>query len=109
MASNEPSPFDSPDNGESGVPMRINVPESELTGTYANFAAVWHSPHEFTLDFGVADMETTTPDGETFVPVKVVARLKVPPSVIFEIARVIAENVDKYERQFGAIRQPGGS
>ncbi len=88
------------------LPVRLHVPPDLVAGTYANFAAVWHSPHEFTLDFGVSDMETTDPDGAPFLPVNVVARIKVPPSLIFEIARTIADNLDRYEQRFGPIRPP---
>jgi hypothetical protein len=44
-------------------------------------------------------------NGELVVPTPVVARVKVPTSVIFEIARAIAENVDRYEASYGPIPQ----
>ena len=31
----------------------FHVPEALQTGTYANFLGVWHTGHEFTLDFSV--------------------------------------------------------
>ena len=33
----------------------------------------------------------------------VVARIKVPTQVIFQLARAIADNVDRYEQQYGSI------
>jgi hypothetical protein len=33
------------------VSFRVDVPEEERGGEYANFLAVWHTAHEFTLDF----------------------------------------------------------
>lgn len=80
------------------------VPEELKVGAYANCMAIWNNgPHDFTLDFAVAGMEAHGPDGESFVPADVVARVKVAPSVVFQIARAIAENVDSYEKRFGPI------
>ncbi len=31
----------------------VRVPGELEAGAYANFMAVWHTPHEFTLDFAV--------------------------------------------------------
>ncbi len=88
----------------------VHVPTEVEGGVYANFVGVWHTQHEFTLDFAVMGM--TGNDAETGapqVPVRVVSRVKVPPSVVFEIARAIAENVDGFEKQFGSISRPGNS
>ena len=35
-----------------------------------------------------------------------VTRVKVPPPVVFQIARAIADNVSRYEDQFGKISEP---
>ena len=55
------------------------------------------------LDFGVLGLPTQDPEGRTTVPTPIVARVKVPPGLIFQIAQAIADNVDKYERTYGAI------
>ena len=74
---------------------------------------VWHTYHEFTLDFSVAPTVptgVTDESGNAVIPSRVVARIKVPHSVIFEIARAISTNVDEYEQAFRAITpQPGDS
>jgi hypothetical protein len=88
------------------LPLRMSVPDDLQGGVYANVVAVWHGPFDFTLDFGVAGMAQRDEHGENFVPAPVVARVKVPPQVIFRIAQAIAENVDRYERTFGPITQP---
>jgi hypothetical protein len=81
--------------------VRMEIPDDMKAGVYAN----WHGPYEFTLDFGVAGMPEHDQNGELVVPTPVVARVKVPTSVIFEIARAIAENVDRYEASYGPIPQ----
>lgn len=74
-------------------------------GVYANFAGVWHTEHEFTIDFAVVPHSPIGPDTSSIEGL-VVSRVKIPPSVIFAIARAISENVDKYENQYGALTPP---
>jgi hypothetical protein len=93
------------DNVPQQAQVRMEIADDKKAGVYANVAAVWHGPYEFTLDFGVAGMPEHDASGELFVPTPVVARVKVPTSVIFEIARAIADNVDRYEKTYGPIPQ----
>jgi Protein of unknown function (DUF3467) len=85
------------------TPIRLHVPEAIGQGVYANVVAVWHTAHDFTLDFAVAGMSGTDEEGGAVVPAEVVARVKVPTSVIFQIAQAIATNVDGYERAYGPL------
>jgi hypothetical protein len=81
-------------------------------GSYANALAIWHTAHEFTFDFLV----TSSPpqpvrgdNGEQVIraPHRLVARVRVPPTAVFDIIRTINENLTMYEQRFGQIRQPG--
>jgi len=91
----QPQPQPQPTNLDLSLPPELHA------GTYADAAMVWHNQHGFTIDFisqwspGVNDTGATQAE--------VVARVRVPPSVIFQLARAIAENVDNYERQYGSI------
>jgi hypothetical protein len=81
-------------------------------GVYANALAVWHTPHEFTLDFMVTanpPQPAQTPEGETVIraPHQLVARVRIPPGAVFDIIRAINENMTNYEQAFGPIRRPG--
>jgi hypothetical protein len=92
-----------------GDEVRIEFePPSEVAGQYANIVRVWHTPFEFTLDFGVAGEARATEDGYV-VSVPTVARVKIPTSVIFELARAIADNVARYESNYGAIAPSGNA
>ena len=74
-------------------------------GVFANFANVWHTPHDFTIDF--ATMPSTPPQqGDSHVEGLIVARVKMPTSVIFSLARAISENVNSYESSYGALTPP---
>ena len=81
--------------------IRISVPESLEAGVYANGAGVWHTAHEFTLDF--LTLLTSDPGEPDVVPARVVSRVKVPPSVIFDLLRAINTNMTLYEQRYGPI------
>jgi hypothetical protein len=81
-------------------------------GTYSNAMAIWHTPHEFTFDFLVSSeppQTAQTQDGETVIraPHRLVARVRIPPTAVFDIIRTINQNLTLYEQNFGQIRQPG--
>lgn len=84
--------------------LRIIVSDDMVVGNYANLLGVWHTEHEFTLDFVVVGLPDASDDNsqQTFTA-PLVARLKIPTNVIFNIARAIADNVDTYEKRFGQI------
>jgi hypothetical protein len=82
-------------------------------GTYANALAIWHTGHEFTFDFLVNSeppRQARTEDGEDVIeaPHRLVARVRVPPTAVFDIIRTINQNLTLYEQRFGQIRPPGG-
>jgi hypothetical protein len=91
------------------VEFAIHVPAEHEVGTYANMLSVWHSPHDFTLDFAVA--QPVQPGGEPGEPVQVpcvvVARVKLPVTVIFDVMRALNDNMTHYETAFGEIKRPG--
>jgi hypothetical protein len=80
-------------------------------GAYASGLAIWHTMHEFTFDFFVSSnppAETRTADGEVVIraPHRLVARVRVPPTSVFDIIRTISQNLALYEQKFGPIRTP---
>ena len=95
--------------GGGGQPQfTFNVPEDLQTGRYANILGVWHSPHEFTLDFSVSG-QPIPPEGPgepPIVPCDVVARVKVAPSLVFDLLEALNENMTHYEQNYGEIRRP---
>jgi hypothetical protein len=67
---------------------------------------VWHTGHEFTLDFSVTLPAHEGEDGRPVLPCQVVARLKIAPTLVFDLMRALNENMTKYEATFGEIRRP---
>ena len=96
---------------EPGTNFEIQVPPEQEAGTYANFLTVWHTGHEFTLDFSVTQPpQTDDPDdpaSPVTVPSRVVARVRIPPTLLFDVLRALNENMSRYEATYGEIRQPG--
>ena len=77
----------------------IEVP-SDLDATYANFAVITHTASEIVLDF--ARVLPNTPKG------KVYARIVTTPTNAKLLLRALAENLAKYEAQYGEVRLPAG-
>ena len=85
----------------------IEVPADLETGSPADFASVWHTPTTFVIDFiamKAPPSPTTGTDGSTVLQVqsKVVSRVRIPPSQVFEIARVLTQQLDAWEKETGA-------
>jgi Protein of unknown function (DUF3467) len=89
----------------------IQVPPEQEAGVYANFLSVWHTAYEFTLDFAATQPpqidDGADPSSPARVPCRVVARVKIPPTVVFDLIRAINENMTRYEQAFGEIQRPG--
>jgi hypothetical protein len=102
---------DGADEGQS-VQVVVTCPPELEGGSYANFLNVWHTAYEFTLDFAaMLPAEVPAPgSGEdpVRIPCKVVSRIRIPPSLIFEVIKAINTNMGKYEQNYGPIPEPGG-
>ena len=80
--------------------VQIKADEKELLGQFANLVVVHHNAEEFTLNF--IYLFPTVPQG------KLVASLIVTPAHAKRLARALAENVTRYEAQFGPVREGPG-
>lgn len=95
-----------------GTPERpqllFSIPEELQTGSYANFVGVWHTPHEFTLDFSVTGLPAppAEPGEPPTIPCDVVARVKIAPSLVFDLLQALNQNMTRYEENFGEIQRP---
>ncbi len=92
------------------IELKIDVPPELEGGTYANVLNVWHTPYEFTLDFGVmqqvVESEDADADAPVQVPVRVVSRVRIPVTLLFEVLKALNTNMTGYESTFGSIRPP---
>lgn len=72
---------------------QITVPESMSGGVWANFAAVSHSPYEFTIDFVRLDFAHGT---DAAMPGHVVARVNLSPLMVSQLLDALDQNWQKY-------------
>lgn len=93
---------------ERPIELKIDVPPELEGGTYANVLNVWHTAYEFTLDFGVMQQvdEPEDPDAALQVPVRVVSRVRIPVTLLFQVLKALNTNMTGYESTFGPIREP---
>lgn len=81
--------------------VQIKADDAVLKGTYANMMQVAHTKEEFVLDF----MNLLPPQGA------LVSRVITSPGHLKRIVAALQDNLQRYEKQFGAIEQadqPGG-
>jgi len=76
------------------------MPDELAGGDYADFVRVWHGKDIFTLDFAalVAPMSA---DGTT---ARVVSRVRIPPSQVFEIMKALERSLTAWEKEHGQER-----
>jgi len=94
-------------------PHRVEVvtPPAQVAGVAADLVGVWHTAESFVLDFGAfadpARMEVE--DGvEVLVQrAQVVARVRIPPSQVFEVMKALEQQLSAWEHETGrAPRRP---
>ena len=79
--------------------IQIEVPNEEMQGRYANLAVITHGPNDFFLDMIL--LAPNTPKA------RVQSRIIMTPEHTKRLLNAIAENISKYESQFGRIELPG--
>ncbi len=76
--------------------IQINTGDEILRGKYSNNLIAAHSSDEFILDWLI-----NSPSG-----VHLVSRIIVTPAHMKRVIDVLKENLDRYEKQFGSIKEP---
>ena len=76
--------------------INIELDENVSQGTYSNLVIVNHSPTEFVLDF--INVMPGAPKA------KVRSRVILTPEHTKKFINALAENLDKYEKSFGKIK-----
>jgi len=76
----------------------IELPEEVAEGTYSNLAIISHSQTEFVVDF--VRLVPNVPKA------KVKSRVILTPTHAKRLLKALADNVNKFEAQFGKISEP---
>ncbi|HTQ85867.1 MAG TPA: DUF3467 domain-containing protein [Candidatus Solibacter sp.] len=80
--------------------LQIKADEKELQGVYSNLVMIHHNAEEFTLNF--IYVFPNAPQG------KLMSSVIVSPGHAKRLLRALAENISRYETQFGAIPETSG-
>jgi len=78
--------------------LNIELSEEIAEGVYSNLAIISHSPSEFVLDF--VRIMPNVPKA------KVKSRIILTPQHAKRLLNALADNLRKYEAQFGFIKEP---
>jgi hypothetical protein len=81
--------------------IQINLDDKEAEGVYSNLAFCHLSPSEFVVDFA-----RIMPGAKR---AKVHSRIILTPQAAKAVARLLSENVKRFEEQNGEIKLPGGA
>ena len=73
----------------------IHIPDDRVEGTYADFVSVWHSRDAFVLDFAVLAQPATAQG----LNARVVTRVRIPPSQVFEIMKALEQQLTAWENE----------
>ena len=90
--------------------LEILVPPELEGGVYANALHAWHTEHEFTLDFCASRFPSDEPEdqeGATLMRSRVVSRVRIPVTFVFEVIRIANDEMTRYEARLSEIRRPG--
>lgn len=83
------------DQNQNQNQLNIELPEDVAEGTYSNLAIISHSNAEFVIDF--IRVMPGVPKA------KVKSRVLITPQHAKRLMKALADNIHKYEQQFGAI------
>jgi hypothetical protein len=96
------------EGGSNDLDFQIS-PELE-GGVYANALTSWHSPHDFTLDFAAMQrpepFDPADPESEVSIVCRIVVRVRVPLTMMFDFIREMNHSLTGYEQEHGEIRRP---
>lgn len=81
--------------------LQIKADEKELQGAYSNLVMIHHNAEEFTLNF--IYVFPNAPQG------KLMSSIIVSPGHAKRLLRALAENISRFETQFGPIPESSGS
>ena len=80
--------------------INIELTDEIAGGIYSNLAIITHSPTEFVLDF--VSLMPGAPKA------KVKSRIVMTPQHAKRLYKALADNLSKYESQFGTIKEVSG-
>jgi hypothetical protein len=84
--------------------VQLTVPPDKIAGSYANIVSVWNTPYDFAIDFCI-NMPYAADPGN--MAAQVVSRVRIPPTLVFDLLRALNQNLGEYEEAYGKLKRPG--
>jgi Protein of unknown function (DUF3467) len=84
--------------------VQLNVPPDKIAGYYANVVSVWNTPYDFAIDFCINQPYAAGPGA---MAAQVVARVRIPPTLVFDLLQALNQNLGQYEELYGKLKRPG--
>ena len=85
--------------------VEIVTPDSQIAGVAADLVGVWHTAESFVLDFSAfadpARLEREDGIDVLVQRAQVVARVRIPPSQVFEIMKALEQQLTAWEHETG--------
>ncbi len=79
--------------------LRLSRTVGLQAGVAADMVGVWHNGHSFVLDFCAQSHPGQHDEaGGAALKFRVVARVRIPPTLIFDVIKAIGDNLDGYEQ-----------
>jgi hypothetical protein len=103
----EPEPIPEPETR-----FELEVPPDIEPGEHADFASIWYTHETFVLDFAsprqppYLDQDGETGNAIFVLPARVVARVRVPASQVWELMRALEQQLTAWEVERGQRRPP---
>lgn len=101
-----------PSGTPSGRRFDIEMSPEIETGIWADFASLWHTSDSFVIDFAALrrpPYASTDPDtGKVtgVMPARIVARIRIPPSQVFEFMKALEQQLSMWEKETGRRTPP---
>jgi hypothetical protein len=96
---------------ESGTPaeqrFEIEISAEVEQGLWADFVSLWHTPDSFVLDFAALRRPPYAVEGaeshgvSRVMPARIVGRVRIPPSQVFELMKALEQQLSMWEQETG--------
>jgi hypothetical protein len=90
----------------------IEISAEVEQGLWADVVSLWHTPDSFVLDFAVLRRPPyAVEDAESHavarvMPARIVARVRIPPSQVFELMKALEQQLSLWEQETGRRNPP---
>jgi hypothetical protein len=79
--------------------IQVRMPAEIAAGNFADFIRAWHTDEAFVLDFAAFSEPPRQEDDKIIREATVVARVRIPPSQVFELMKALEQQLSAWEKE----------